>query len=116
MQHHITARWYRHPKFSDTTVKYGPGNFLILKSHRLVLCSNSSIWLWKFDEAGDNAVYLYDRYPDALEAIFEFCYTSDYTSALPTAGATDLEVAKNRYLLLVRILAVAERYRCEEEE
>jgi hypothetical protein len=61
----------------------------------------------------EGAISLADKYPDALESFFEFCYTGDYT--LTKTGVTELEVAKNRYLLLVLILAVAEHYECEEQ-
>jgi hypothetical protein len=107
MQHYITAPWYESPEFSDITLSYGLDGSLEFKGHRLVLCSNSPSLRWK-----KGAINLADKYPNALESFFEFCYTGDYT--LTETDVTELEIATNRYLLLARILAVAEHYECEE--
>ena len=112
----IVASWYKNSKFSDVTIKYGPDGSLSFDGHRLVL-SNSCKWFELssnpgFLEAEARTITLKDDIPEALEALFEFCYLAQYT---PTReGETELQVAKARYLQHACVFVTADKYMADQ--
>jgi hypothetical protein len=111
----LHADWYMNSKFCDVTIRYGPDSSLRFDGHRLVL-SNSSVWFQHcsnpgFIEATSPVITLSRDFPEALEALFEFCYCDTYT--ITFAGRSDFEIATNEFIQHARILIVADKYMTE---
>jgi hypothetical protein len=111
----LHADWYMNSQFCDITIKYGPDSSVCFDGHRLIL-SNSSEWFQHctnpgFTEATSRVITLNSDFPEALEALFEFCYCDTYTVTF--AGKSDFEIAKNEFIQHARILVVADKYMAE---
>lgn len=80
------------------------------------MLSNTSEWFQRcsnsgFTEASSRVITLKSDFPEALEALFEFCYCDTYT--LTFAGKGDFEIAKNEFIQHARTLVVANKYMAE---
>ncbi|KAJ4374925.1 hypothetical protein N0V83_002003 [Neocucurbitaria cava] len=126
----INKSWYQNPTLSDLTIVYGEHGEKQFQAHRFVLC-NSSEWFMSASsnlsfvrmsqsmtrlsinttvkqEAHDRIIPLKEDHPDALEALFEFCYTGDYTETMD--GDNHLEWTKNLFMQHARVFIVADKY------
>lgn len=126
----INKSWYQNPNLSDLTIVYGEHGEKRFEAHRFVLC-NSSEWFMNASsnhsfvrtcqsmtrlridtivkqEAHDRVIPLKEDHSDALEALFEFCYTGDYTETMD--GDNHLEWTKNLFMQHARVFIVADKY------
>jgi hypothetical protein len=104
----ISESWYKNPKLSDITIKYGANGTKVFHGPRLVLC-NLSEWFRSslcggFKEADEREITLKDDYADGLEGLFEFCYRGTYTCT--TGAASGLAKAMKRFLRDARVFIV----------
>jgi hypothetical protein len=108
----LASSWYNNATFSDITIKYGPDGASRFDAHRLVL-ANTSQWfelelISRFPETDFRSLTLECDFPDALDALFEFCYLGTYSAT--DDGETYVEVAKKNFVLHARVLIVADTY------
>jgi hypothetical protein len=90
------------------TIEYGLDGAHRFDAHRLVL-ANTSQWLeLALVDSGSREITLEYEFPDALDALFEFCYLGTYSAT--DDGETYAEVAKKNFLLHARVLVVADTY------